>query len=253
MQREGEGSVVRQGHCIALVGVLLIGCAVLLVIGCTGVRSGAPQKEQARSPEATASEEARCEGTRSIEQQPKKRLQGEGYVTNDLPGCPKGGLLSGTEKDDKLDGEDGDDQIRGLGAMDVIFGGLGSDVIYGGEGDDGLQGDVFCCSQTYRSKDVLYGGPGKDSLEDFDGGDDVLYGGDGDDKLLGGKGEDVIYGGDGNDRIDGATVDLTGVVVKKQRDELYCGEGKDHYIADKLDYVDSSCEVGGRISSAANA
>jgi Ca2+-binding RTX toxin-like protein len=91
---------------------------------------------------------------------------------------------------------------------------------------------------------VLHGGLGKDSLEDFDGGDDVLYGGDGDDGYLtGGKGEDIIYGGDGDDLIDGATVDITGVRVRKQRDELYCGEGEDHYIADKLDYVSSSCEV----------
>ena len=83
-------------------------------------------------------------------------------------------------------------------------------------------------------------------IEVYDGGNDVLYGGDGDDKWLwGGKGEDVIYGGDGNDRIDGATVDPTVMPlrVRKQRDGLYCGEGEDHYIADKLDYVDSSCEV----------
>jgi hypothetical protein len=26
------------------------------------------------------------------------------------------------------------------------------------------------------------------------------------------------------------------------RDELYCGPGKDEYHADRLDYVDSSCE-----------
>jgi hypothetical protein len=28
-----------------------------------------------------------------------------------------------------------------------------------------------------------------------------------------------------------------------ERDELYCGNGKDYYAADKHDYVDSSCEV----------
>ena len=72
----------------------------------------------------------------------------------------------------------------------------------------------------------------------------MLYGGDGDDKWLwGGAGEDVIYGRDGNDLIDAATVDINGVQIRKQRDELYCGECEDHYIADKLDYVDSSCEV----------
>jgi hypothetical protein len=237
--------VVCRGHPIAVVGAFLMGCPVL-AIGCAGVRSEAPEegqghteatKEQAHSGGA-ASEEARCGGTRTVD------LQGRTYTTNDVSGCPNGGLLSGTDGRDKLDGEDGDDEIRGLGAMDGIFGGLGSDVIYGGDGDDSLEGGTYGPSWDESSKDVLHGGPGKDYLTDFDGGDDVLYGGDGDDKTLaGGAGEDVIYGGDGNDRIDGATVDITGVRVRKQRDELYCGEGKDHYNADKFDYVSSSCEV----------
>jgi hypothetical protein len=36
--KEGRGAVVRQGHLIAVVGTLLIGCAVLLllVVGCAG-------------------------------------------------------------------------------------------------------------------------------------------------------------------------------------------------------------------------
>ena len=98
---------------------------------------------------------------------------------------------------------------------------------------------------------MLHGGPGTDAMSGGDG-DDVLYGGDGDDEIrglgandwiFGGLGSDVIYGGDGNDLIDGATVDEFGQVVRKQRDELYCGKGEDHYHADKLDYVDSSCEV----------
>jgi Ca2+-binding RTX toxin-like protein len=194
-------------------------------------------------------------GTRSI------NLQGRTYTTNDIPGCPnKGGLLLGTDKTDKvrvygdsylgLAGEDGDDEIRGLGANDWIFGGLGSDVIYGGDGHDLLEGGSFGPPRETKdesSKDVLYGGPGKDDLTDFDGGDDVLYGGDGDDKpLAGGAGEDVIYGGDGNDLIDAVSASVTGFSTTKERDEIYCGEGEDHYMADKLDYVDSSCEVGER-------
>jgi Ca2+-binding RTX toxin-like protein len=84
---------------------------------------------------------------------------------------------------------------------------------------------------------VLYGGPGRDDMNDNDGGDDVLYGGDDSDFMLwGGVGEDVIYGGDGNDVIEAAD--------DWQRDKLYCGEGKDHYTADTIDYVDSSCEEG---------
>jgi hypothetical protein len=31
------------------------------------------------------------------------------YTTNDLPGCPKGGLLKGTDKPDKLEGGLGSD------------------------------------------------------------------------------------------------------------------------------------------------
>jgi len=145
--------------------------------------------------------------------------RGGSYLTNDVPGCSKGGLLSGTDKSDTppdrpgLDGKDGDDEIRGLGGRDKLFGGDGSDVIYGEQGRDFVIGE---------------------------GGDDVLYGGDGDDRLLhGGAGEDVLYGGDGNDLV----VATSHLSEDGQRDKLYCGEGKDAYSADRLDYVDSSCEV----------
>jgi len=51
-----------------------------------------------------------------------------------------------------------------------------------------------------------------------------------------GGGEDAIYGGDGNDLVDGSYDGLG-------QDRLYCGKGKDKYIADRNDYVVSSCEV----------
>ncbi len=191
-----------------------MGCAILLAVGCAGVRSGAPEEEgrteateeQARSPEARASEEGRCAGTRTFDHVGafEGQMYRGTYTTNDVSGCPDGGLLSGTDKPDELAGEDGEDEVHGLGAGDEILGGLGSDVIYGGPGNDRL----------------LYGD-----------------GGDGEDELLGGKGEDVLYGGDDNDWLDGSDF-----WPAKQRDKLYCGEGIDHYIADKLDYVSSSCE-----------
>ena len=199
----------------SVVVTFLIGCAVLLiVVGCSGMSSESPKqqghteatREQTRSAKA-ASEEARCAETRPIERHgPSGR-----WVTNDLPGCPKGGLLLGTDKPDELDGLDGDDEIRGLGGSDALIGGLGSDVIYGGPGNDVL-------IEPVRRSDAA---------------GDVFYGGGGDDRLHAGKGEDVMYGGDGNDLL----TDNDG-----QRDKLYCGKGKDHYSADKNDYVDSSCE-----------
>jgi RTX calcium-binding nonapeptide repeat (4 copies) len=225
-------------HLIAVLGTFLIGSAVLLVLGCAGTSSeGHKQqghtevtREQGHSG-AAASEEARCGKT-----QPFDRPYEEGWVTNNVAGCPKGGLLSGTDSNDMLDGLDGDDEIRGLGAKDQLIGGLGSDVIYGGAGKDFLKGSPYTVRDPVKSKDVLYGGPGNDTLDDpLDGGDDVLYGGASNDRLSAGKGEDVLYGGDGRDLLDGS-------LDHQQRDELYCGKGKDHYEADKNDYVDSSCE-----------
>jgi Ca2+-binding RTX toxin-like protein len=217
MQASGWG-VIRQRHFIAVVVTFLMGCAVLLVVGASGVQAEASQQnkqkhtdatntQQGRSPEATASEEARCEGTRKVNVNLPAR-----FTTNDLPGCPMGGLLLGTEKGDLLAGEDGDDEIRALGGSDSSFGGSGNDVIYGGAGTDSwLSGD----GTAGDGNDIIYGGPGDDTK--LDGGpSEAVYGGPG--ELLPG-------GGDG------------------QRDKIYCGEGRDSYWADKEDYVSSSCEV----------
>ena len=223
-----------------MVRAFVIGCAfLLLMLGCSGVRTGVPQeeekeehteatnREQTRSPEATASERARCEGTRTTVRQGFHRRR-EAFLTNDLPGCPKGGLLSGTEGSDNLDGKEGDDEIRGLGERDFLFGGPANDVIYGGAGSDwwfvGGAGN-----------DVIYAGPGDDSWLSGDDGDDVIYGGDGDEEeMYGFRGADVLYGGDGSDFLS-----TTG---DRQPDKLYCGEGKDLYEANKNDFVSSSCE-----------
>ena len=239
--------MIRRGHLIAVV-TFLMGCAVLLGIGCAATRSESPKqqgptedtREQTRSAKA-ASEQARCAETRLIDlglaTSSAPPVVGHGqsskFKTNDVPGCPKkGGPLLGTDSADKLYGMDGDDEIRGLGAKDHLIGGLGSDVIYGGPGRDSLKDRAWYGSARATSKDVLYGGPGNDDLEDG-AGDDVLYGGDGADALWAGGGEDVLYGADGNDTL---------IDEGRQRDRLYCGEGKDRSYADKNDYVDSSCE-----------
>ena len=232
--------MVRQGHLIAVVGTFLIGCAVLVLVGgCAGVGSEALQKQrghtkatkqeqeghteateaQARSPEATASEDSRCEKARTFH---RKNSLGT-WVTNDVPGCPKGGLLLGTDGPDNLAGMDGDDKIRGLGDQDALYGGPGNDFLVG-DTDDHAEG-------RYKSNDVLWG----------EAGSDVLHGGAGADFLYsysqtdgGLKGKDVLYGGAGNDTI--VADDY------HKQDKLYCGEGWDRYMADKGDFVSSSCE-----------
>jgi hypothetical protein len=203
----------------------LLGCVVLLLaVGCAGTTNSESSKkeqghteattEQGRSPQATASEEeARCQGTRKIKWNGGPRPGGV-YTTNDLSGCPKGGLLEGTDKRDKLNGFDGDDEIRGLGGNEDVFGGAGNDVIYGGPGNDTLDGDMV------DEKNA-----------------DVIYGGDDDDYVSGGEGADVLYGGDGNDTLwDGGTG------KDAYPEKFYCGKGKDEYKAGKNTYVSSSCE-----------
>jgi Ca2+-binding RTX toxin-like protein len=128
-----------------------------------------------------------------------------GYLTNDVPGCPTGGLLSGTERADILSGEKGEDEVRGLGTpkgqADEHYGGSDDDVLHDGAGMDFLYGE--------QDDDVLYGGDGADIL------------------LVGGKGADVIRGGDGNYFFEGS--------ADGQRDKLYCGKGRDEYSAEKID------------------
>ena len=153
MQREGGCAVVRQRRLIAVVVTLLIGCAVLLGVGCARTRSEAPkEKKQHEHTEVTNKEQAhseRCEETLTI------KRYGVLVVTNDVPGCPKGGLLLGTDKIDQLDGLDGDDEIRGLGGPDLLWDGPGNDVLYGEDGNDTLfpgkdgQRDELYCGKGY--------------------------------------------------------------------------------------------------------
>ena len=162
--------MVRQGRLIAVVRASLIGCAaLLLVVGCAGTSSEAPKegqghteasKEKTRSADATEAEEARCDGTRTIKD-PEPGWPGT-FVTNDLPGCPKGGLLEGNDKHnrmvDQLAGKDGDDEIRGLGGPDSLLGGPGGDYVFCGSGHDevflgGGRGGVYdgSCEKVHIS------------------------------------------------------------------------------------------------------
>jgi len=235
-----------------LVGIFLIGCAfLLLVVGCSGTRSEAPKEkekgrteatkeqrhteatttEQERTPEATESEEARCEGTRTY----------HSYFVISTETLMNGPLRSGSEEDmkkaDKKAGQKVDDlgvfttnDLPGCPKGDLLKGTDKPDKLAAQEGDDEVRG--------LGGSDDLEGGPGSDTLYGSDGGDflETL------DPFLEGEGEDVLYGGDGSDQLDARD---------GQRDEIYCGEGRDVISADKDDYVDSSCEKKGRFGGGA--
>jgi Ca2+-binding RTX toxin-like protein len=172
---------------MAVVVAFLIGCAVLiLVLSCAGTRSESPKEQGPTEATEEQAHSERCEGTRTYDYQTKDPTIVLVFTTNDIPGCPKGGLLSGTDKRDFLKGKDGEDKVRGLGGSDNLYGGSGNDNLYGGpDGDYELIGG--------EGDDVLHGGDGGDALDSVGKsasaeGDDVLYGGDGRDTLSGNGG-----------------------------------------------------------------
>lgn len=173
----------------------------------------------------------KTDGTRIID-------RGIPYTTNDAPDKPSSGMLEGTGGVDKLAGEDGEDEVRGLGGDDTVEGGLCDDEVYGGSGDDHVMGSGAMDTDE-QGDDALYGGPGKDDILG-DAGDDVIHGESGDDFVLhGGNGEDILYGGDGEDLLDAGG--------DGQRDRLYCGNGRDTYVAEKIDVVADDCEIETKI------
>ena len=88
-------------------------CTVLVALGCAVAQAEASQERQELTeaakreqayPGGVAPEEDRCEGTRTV-----VRQGGAGYATNDVPGCPQGGVLVGTDSASYLYGGEGVD------------------------------------------------------------------------------------------------------------------------------------------------
>lgn len=195
-----------------------------------------PQRQEALREASVAEEFRRVRACGDAPKTDESRTidRGVPYTTNDAPDGPSSGLLEGTEGADKLAGEDGEDEVRGLGGDDTVEGGLCDDEAYGGPGNDSVSGSGAMDGDE-EGDDVLHGGPGDDEISG-DAGDDVLYGNHGDDSWLnGGGGEDTLYGGGGDDLLD--------VEKDGQKDELYCGDGRDSYVADEIDEVAGDCEV----------
>lgn len=163
----------------------------------------------------------------------------------------------GTQGRDFFRGTNGPDVFYGRGGSDVVLGRASGDILYGGEGNDFVGGGSGTIDGNVRfdrrgivvrvipdGKDTLYGGSGGDWL--FAGsGNDVTYGGSGNDTLglfffefIFDTGNDVFYGGSGSDEIWSFDGDLT----RPSRDLVFCGNGRDEVLADRLDRVAGDCE-----------
>jgi Tol biopolymer transport system component len=130
-----------------------------------------------------------------------------------------------------------DCSIRGTGGTDTLHGTPQADVLLGQGGNDRL-----VASDPGYVGDTLDGGPGNDVLVgDFQ--QDTLSGGPGGDNLAGGASADTLVGGPGRDRIFGNGGRDTIYAVDGQRDAVSCGSGRDVVYADRIDVVNSDCEV----------
>lgn len=112
---------------------------------------------------------------------------------------------------------------NGTPGSDRMVGGAGNDCLSGGAGNDHIEGG--------RGDDRLSGGPGYDHLEGGFG-RDTIYGGAANDLIGGGQEHSVIYAGTGDDAISSSN----GVA-----DDVYCGGGQDHVVADRSDHL-HGCE-----------
>jgi Tol biopolymer transport system component len=127
--------------------------------------------------------------------------------------------------------------LHGTAGPDTLHGTPLADLLLGLGGNDRL-----VASDPGYVGDTLDGGPGNDVLA---GGfrQDTLYGGPGDDTPSGGPSGDTLVGGPGHDRLNGQGGRDAIYAVDGQRDVIGCGPEKDVVYADKVDVVNSDCEV----------
>jgi Ca2+-binding RTX toxin-like protein len=139
--------------------------------------------------------------TRSVENNVYTYRINQGTITeNEATGGAD--VLYGGKGQDWLLAGAGDDLLDGGSEADALFGQAGNDTLLGGTGDDMINGDSASLAENLQGSDWIDGGDGADRLWGM-AGDDVIIGGKGNDTIYGGKGRDTyIYNkGDGVDTI----------------------------------------------------
>jgi Ca2+-binding RTX toxin-like protein len=132
-------------------------------------------------------------------------------------------------------GGDGKDLIRGrYGSASTIYGQGGADVLRGGGSIREGRAPAI-----HEGRMRVFGGPGNDTVQGsiFN---DLVNGGPGNDSVTGLQGRDTLVGGSGRD---GFVSDerAAGRPLRRARDKVSCGAGRDSVIADRLDRLDG-CE-----------
>jgi hypothetical protein len=125
-----------------------------------------------------------------------------------------------------------DKSARGSSGGDLMYGNVGHERLFGGAGRDCIKGQAGNDTISGGSgADKLWGGRGSDIMSGGSG-SDAIYGESGNDRINAGSGRNMVSGGAGNDVIN---------VVKRSRDLVNCGSGKDKVTAEAYDRL-RGCE-----------
>jgi Ca2+-binding RTX toxin-like protein len=182
-----------------------------------------------------------------------------GAGDDDMRGSGGADHLIGGSGNDFLDGdpyegtfeEDPGQAPPATGSPDVLEGGGGNDQLFGGFGADRLIGGPGRDTATYeRSTDLTLsiGAAGGEDELDVENvrtykGADVVHGDGRPNDIQTSEGNDTVDPGAGTDNVDTGKGDDTVLVRDGEVDDVTCGEGADHVVADTTDAIDESCET----------
>jgi Ca2+-binding RTX toxin-like protein len=171
------------------------------------------------------------------------------------PAASRGRTIRGNAGANRLTGTNFADTIHGLGGNDIINPRGGRDRVFAGAGNDtiaaldGAKDTIDCgsgrrdrvtadrmdtlrgCERVTRRTLAIRGNARANRLTGTNG-PDTIYGMGGNDTIDPRGGRDSVSGGPGNDTINAAD---------GLRDRVDCGSGRDHVIADPIDFV-TRCE-----------
>ena len=149
-----------------------------------------------------------------------------------LVGSPFGDTLSGNAIVNLLLGGDGDDTLLGGAGADTLEGGAGADTASYADHAAGLRVELnkpagATNEDTMTGMENLFGSPFDDLLIG-DAAANRIDGAAGKDTVIGADGQDILLGGEGDDEM---------ISDDGEVDDVDCGPGTDHPVADSADIL----------------